>query len=206
MPIRFRKIDDASSGDHHFIDSDDNCHYMWEFTAGGGYSAGDNQLITNLKKKPSSSGEAELRYKARAIAKCASRFAEALPENYLKIVTFVPIPPSKNTSHPDYDDRIEQICRGLGAGVDVRNLVTQNVSMIASHERGTNPRPTQAELLESYSINEGLVTPAPRLITIVDDVLTAGTHYKAMKTILSERFPDTPISALFVARTIHQTT
>ena len=39
-------------------------------------------------------------------------------------------------------------------------------------------------------------------IMIVDDVLTAGTHYRAMQTVLSQRFPGVPINAIFMARRV----
>jgi len=41
-------------------------------------------------------------------------------------------------------------------------------------------------------------------IGILDDVLTAGTHFRAMQTVLSDRFPGVPIIGLFVARRVFQ--
>jgi adenine/guanine phosphoribosyltransferase-like PRPP-binding protein len=79
-------------------------------------------------------------------------------------------------------------------------LVVQTTSTDAAHE--SNDRPSVEELLEIYEIAEDLTQPAPRRIAIVDDVLTAGTHYRAMHTILSQRFPGIPIVGMFVARRI----
>ncbi|MDO8885773.1 hypothetical protein, partial [Candidatus Oleimmundimicrobium sp.] len=57
-------------------------------------------------------------------------------------------------------------------------------------------------LLNLYMIDEGIAHPAPQAIGIVDDVLTAGTHYRAMYTVLANRFPGVPIIGLFVARRV----
>ena len=39
------------------------------------------------------------------------------------------------------------------------------------------------------------------LMTFFDDVLTAGSHFKAMKNLLLQHIPDACILGLFVART-----
>ena len=63
-------------------------------------------------------------------------------------------------------------------------------------------RVTVDELLALYTIDEDMTDPPPQAIGIVDDVLTAGTHYRAMHLLLSQRFPDVPIIGLFVARRV----
>ncbi len=97
---------------------------------------------------------------------------------------------------------MERICRGMKAGVDVRNLVQQSVSVIPTHERAAGQRYTPAELLAMWSIDEGLADPEPTRIAIVDDMLTAGSHYRAMHTVLSQRFPQAQLVGLFIARRI----
>lgn len=84
---------------------------------------------------------------------------------------------------------------------DVRRLVRQSTSTAASHE-SSGDRVTVGELLELYSIDETLTAPPPKQIGIVDDMLTAGVHYRAMHEMLSGRFPGVPISGLFIARRI----
>jgi hypothetical protein len=39
-------------------------------------------------------------------------------------------------------------------------------------------------------------------MAILDDVLTAGTHFRAMSIVLSQRFPGVPIVGLFIARRV----
>lgn len=199
--IHFRWIDDASRPDHTFLETDDKCLYLYEFTKGGGY-AGDNQLIANLKKKPATANDYELEYKQAAIAQAAHALLGALNPEFLNSATFVPVPPSKAATDPTHDDRMTRVCRGLGHSVDVRELVTQAVSMEASHERGVKPRIQVPDLLAVYNINEALALPLPHTFAIVDDVLTTGTHFKAMKAVLLERFPNARIFGLFVARRV----
>lgn len=42
----------------------------------------------------------------------------------------------------------------------------------------------------------------PSTVWIMDDVLTAGTHYRAMHIALSQRFPGVPIYGVFLARRV----
>jgi hypothetical protein len=42
----------------------------------------------------------------------------------------------------------------------------------------------------------------PRAIGVVDDVLTAATHFRAMKDVLATRFPGIPITGIFIARRV----
>jgi hypothetical protein len=60
--------------------------------------------------------------------------AQTLNPAWLNTATFVPIPGSKMHGDPNFDDRLERKCRALGAQVDVRILVRQMASTVASHE------------------------------------------------------------------------
>lgn len=202
--IRLSLIDESNRDDHARLTTDDTCYYLFEYTSHRGYTfSSTNQLISNLKKKPSTSGQLGYHYKAGAIAKCARQFGAALNPDWLADATLVPVPGSKVRGHPDYDDRIERVCLAIRQPpVDVRLLVFQTQTTVASHEVDDGERVTVDELLEVYSIDESLTMPTPRAIVIVDDVLTAGTHYRAMHVTLSERFPNVPIVGLFIARRV----
>ena len=153
---KLRKIDEVARSIHYHIREEDHCYYIVERTSKVGYSFSKaNQLIVNLKKRPNSS-PAELNYKARAISSCAKKLGEILKDKIKETATFVPVPPSKAVDHLEYDDRIEQVCRGIAPGLDVRNLVVQGTSMRANHERGEDDRITLQELLDHYSIDEKL--------------------------------------------------
>ena len=86
--------------------------------------------------------------------------------------------------------------------IDVRPLVVQAASTTAAHEAGDGERITVAELLAVYRIDEAQCHPAPTTIWIMDDVLTAGTHYRAMHHVLAARFPGVPIYGVFLARRV----
>jgi predicted amidophosphoribosyltransferase len=202
--IRLREVDEIAREDHSFITPEDKCLYLYEFTKGGGF-AGDNQLIANLKKKPATSNHYELQYKRAAIRNTANTLINALNPIFISSATFVPVPPSKATNDPAYDNRMTQVCRSLGAEVDVRELVTQSISMEASHERGAKPRIQVADLLSIYSIDESIAADAPQTVAVVDDVLTTGTHFKAMQQVLSGRFPKARIFGIFIARRVFAT-
>jgi len=199
--IRFRKIDDQNRGYHHNLTADDDCYFLLEYTSGKNYSfSGTNSLISNLKKPPSLFRSAQYRYKLEAIEASGVALGQAIRQDWLAAGTLVPVPPSKARGDPEYDDRILQICRRIPGAVDVRELVVQTRSLPADHEGG--PRHHIEDLLEAYRIDESKAAPAPSSIAVVDDVLTNGTHFRAMKTILQSRFPRMPIFGFFIARRV----
>ncbi len=204
--VRFRTIDESNISDHIRLEDGDKCLFLLEYTSGAGFSFGkNNSLISNLKKKPSRKiNPAEYKYKEKAITVCSEMLSRGLNHDWLGIATMVPVPPSKSKDDTEYDDRIIRICREIPVGfeVDVRELVLQRESIRASHECRSGDRPSVDEILGKYIINESLSTPLPRYIGIVDDVLTTGSHFKAMKKILSSRFPGVPIVGIFIARRV----
>lgn len=201
----FTKVDELILGDHSALTAEDNCIFLREYKAGEGYEGETNSLILNLKKKPSERlTKGGWHYKGRAIHQFSQELASSLNPKWLDHATLVPIPGSKSSGHPDYDDRMEQICNGIRDGLDVRCLVKQICSMDASHAAGDGNRASVEDLIANYQIDETLTNPAPVSIGIFDDVLTVGRHYRAMHMVLSDRFPGVPITGIFVARTIHQ--
>lgn len=201
MTVRFRKIDDQNRGHHSYLTADDECLFLLEYTSGQDYSfSATNSLISNLKKKPSLAGTGQYRYKLEAIDACGVALGEAITPKWLAAGALVPVPPSKARGDPEHDDRIFRICRAIPGAVDVRELVVQTRSLPAAHE--SDQRPGIDDLLEVYRIDESKAAPAPSSIAVIDDVLTNGTHFRAMKTILQQRFPGVPIFGVFIARRV----
>lgn len=205
--VLYREIDESNRGDHTRLTAEDKCIFLYEFTAfehtnGLGFRFSDtNQLIHNLKKKPSERAtKGGWKYKASAIQQCANAMRQAINPDWLASGTLVPIPSSKAVDHPDYDDRLTQIARLLSTPPpDVREIVKHSSSHDAAHESAN--RPTVEDLLAIYEIDEAVAGSKPvSSIAIFDDVLTAGTHYRAMHTKLGERFPGVPIFGIFIAR------
>lgn len=198
--LRLTAIDDGNRELHPRLTVDDKCVFLFEYTSGKRWDfSSTNGLISTLKRKPGQKGQY---YKNQAIARCGEMFRQTLSADWLQQGTLVPVPPSKALGHPEYDNRMERICRSIGLNLDVRLLVRQRISTTAAHELGQAPRPSVEDLIVNYEIDETLVVPTPKAIAIFDDVLTAGTHFKAMQTVLSTRFPGIPIFGIFIARRV----
>jgi hypothetical protein len=65
---RFLKIDDQNRGDHSHLTAADECYFLYEYTSRRNYSfSSTNQLISNLKKKPSQASANEFHMCAAAL-------------------------------------------------------------------------------------------------------------------------------------------
>lgn len=96
-----------------------------------------------------------------------------------------------------------RVLKLLGDGVDVRELVSQLEGMHDAHTAEHRPRPN--DLYQNYVIDGELMEPVPVQIAVVDDVLTTGAHFKAMKQVLQETFPGIEVMGLFLARRVPDT-
>lgn len=196
------EIDESIRQHHYYLEEDDKCYFYGEYTARKGFKFSDtNQLILNLKKTVDKHGTSEWRHKEKAIVQAATILGNTIKSDI--DITLVPVPPSKNKGDPLYDDRIVRL---LHAAVknwgkkDIRELVLQRESLEASHCANTRPQPD--ELVLNYLIDKLYVSPFPKNIVIVDDVLTTGCHFKAMQKILLKQFPNVPIFGIFIARRV----
>lgn len=203
---KFQLIDGLLLNDHYHLSPDDECYFYLEYTSGQNYKFSQaNQLIINLKKKPSTKGTYQWPHKIKAMAACSRALLNGFNHDWLKDAVLVPVPPSKAKSDPEYDDRMKVICEQIDVPfeIDVRELVTHDSSHEAVHEGGNRLSPD--ELVDIFEIDENLATPEPTKIVIVDDVLTAGSHYRAMHRVLSKRFPNARIFGFFIARRVFAT-
>lgn len=201
FPNNLTKIDALTLIDHSFLSQDDDCYYLGEYTARKGYAYSDtNNLISNLKKPIEKRALPEWHYKERAILVAASSMRAAVPPDWLSGATFVPIPPSKVKTDPNYDDRMTRILQAINleSPVDSRELIIRVQNSDPAHESSRPREPNQ--IRSSYTIDDELCHPSPTKIIICDDVLTTGASFKAAKAILSEAFPDVDIRGVFIAR------
>jgi len=197
MSIPLRQVDDASRDDHYYLEEDDPVYYLREYTSHKGWSYGEtNQLISNLKKSMDRAGSSDWVYKARAILRCAKELSAVAQAD----ATWVPIPPSKAPSDPLYDDRLSQVLRKAFPQGDVRELVIQPVSIDASHTTGQS-KPIPSQLAAGYSIDASLGPPKPAVV-VFDDILTTGSHFKAMQLKLAQAFPSVEVYGLVIARRV----
>src|SRR5665213_169009 len=74
LPVRLSRIDDLTRSDHTFIETDDQCLYLGEYTARKGYQFSEtNNLIFNLKKPMDRRGQPGWHYKRRGLKRRAAR-------------------------------------------------------------------------------------------------------------------------------------
>lgn len=196
---QIRKIGDLERQDHWYLTPDHDCYFFGEYTARAGYShSSTNQIITNIKKKPSLQGTAQWQYKVRDMQRVAAAIRGAINPQSFGIVTLVPIPPSKLRSDPDHDPRMAGIARMVSPQADVRELIEPIVARQPQHESEQRLQPE--ELMVTLQINEALCAQAPQNIILIDDVITTGCSFVACRTLLQQRFPGIEVWGIFAAR------
>jgi hypothetical protein len=205
IPSNLSKIDETTVGRHFLLHPTDICYYIWEYTRRGGFSASPtNNLISNLKKKPSKilANPREGPWKERAIEYAGQALSQRIRRSWVETIgTIVPVPPSKIPGHADYDDRLNRLLQGAfgSMGADVRPLLVQTSGTTADHE--TSERQRFEELLDITRVDESSVGAGIRSnIMVFDDVLNSGKHFKVAQHLLSARFPGVPIIGVFLAR------
>lgn len=201
--FKLSKIDQVTieQKKHAYLEPTDKCYYLCEYIPRGSYQEyPSNHYIMNFKINPMFSNR--LQHKQRAIDFFAENLVGVLPKDWLKQNTYVPIPPSIKKGDPEYDNRMSHLLLVMQSLIserlDIRDLVIQNQSM-QSKQKGLNP--VERGLL--YELDKALLVPKPNRLIIVDDVLTTGSHFKAVQKILSDAFPDVDIIGIFLARSKH---
>lgn len=198
---QIRQIGELERRDHWYLTADHRCFFFGEYTARAGFGhSSTNQIITNIKKKPSVRGTPQWDYKRKDMLRVAAAIRGAINATHLDIVTLVPIPPSKLPDHADYDPRMAEIARFVGPKVDVRDLIVPTASREPAHESENRIRPD--ELRATLTLREDLCARPPTEILLIDDVITTGCSFVACSALLAERFPGVPISGIFAARRV----
>ena len=207
IPRRLLQIDETTVGEHFSLAASDCCYYVWEYTAGQRYDfSPTNQLISNLKIKPTQIGASPRRdrHKQQAISHSAAALRSLVQRTWAEQHgTFIPMPASKVPGHRDHDDRIHRLLQAAFAGfdADIRPMLEQAANTPADHE--SDERLSYAALRELTRINEPYAMTPPRPnIAVVDDVLNSGKHFKVAQELLSQRFPGIPVIGIFLARCI----
>lgn len=205
-----RQIDESNISDCYYLDSNDICHYWGTYTAGKGHSfSRTNQLISNIKKPMDRKSLPEWRYKVSDMKVCAELVRSSLDsikEYEGMYILVVPIPPSKAKTDPMYDDRMSKIAHLATRTTITKNiyfdeLVIQEESTESFHTQ-SRKRPTPEELRERYSFTKEIPNKVTHII-LVDDVLTTGSHFKAIKLMIKAERPDIKVIGLFIAKTKH---
>jgi hypothetical protein len=209
-PLLLKKADELIKNNHPFLHGDDEIYFLGEYTVGAlSEHSKTNRLIFNFKKPLERKSFPDWNYKEQAIQEAAALFrtsifnTEGISERAHR-ATLVPIPPSMSKNSPEYDDRILKMLHLFMPEGDIRELILQKDSRPALHSSKSSYRNPQ-DLASNYFLNSIVRHPQPKEIWLFDDVLTKGTHFRALHEFLSKEFPQIPIVGFFIARTILKT-
>lgn len=204
---KLRTVGDIERPDHYYLNPGDECAFFGEYTARKGWRhSTTNGIITNLKKSVEKRGTAEWQYKERAIAQVAALIRANLAADVLPNITIVPAPPSRAPTDPLYDDRVERIARCIGAGIDVRCLLSTAQSRDAAHLSDDRPGPDALEQGLLWNQQEANRRAVGNIIIVLDDVLVTGATFVACSRVLKRAYPAVSVYGLFVARRVPERT
>ena len=189
----------------HWLENGDQCYHYGDYTAEGGWEAGDtNRWIKNLKKKPTAK-QGELYYKNQAYTYWANLIRPLLPADKLTGVTFVPMPGSKPVGHPEYDPRMLRVLENYAQGdprLDIRPVLRQTVERPGQHEGGGRLSP--GEIAADLEIEQAQLAKGPlrAMVFLMDDVVTMGASFKAAQSKLLGIPNVRQVRGIFLARTV----
>ncbi len=173
---KLRTIGDLERPDHSYLTPSDECFFFGEYTARAGYAhSRTNSIIANLKKKFTLRTTSQWHHKERTIRECAAAIAANLKPEYLPQIVFVPIPPSKCPSNPEYDDRVTRIARAISPNADVREVIFSVADREARHTIQDHRDPNA--LRSILRIREELAGKPRPFVIVLDDVVTTGCSF-----------------------------
>ncbi len=101
----------------------------------------------------------------------------------------------------------ESVYLSLPAAVSADGIslsLRQRHSTSAYHQSG-RIRDYKA-IRRNFRMDESLVVPPLSPVALFDDMITTGSHFKAAKELIGDRFPTVPVYGVFIARRIPGTT
>jgi hypothetical protein len=207
MPLMLTPLDAPTRVEHAFLVASDRCSYLAPYIPARGHHVGGcNQLIRNFKCEPSIArcNPQRRRHKQHAITTLAKWLRAAVTREQAELCTWVPIPPSKWRGDPDYDDRLTRTLNLAfqAYDVDVRCLLYQVENTVPDHAGPT--RLSAEALYENLRLDAVALSAQPirPRITLFDDVLTTGKHYRCCERRLGQALPGTPITGVFLTRRV----
>jgi predicted amidophosphoribosyltransferase len=205
--LRWREADESIVLAHCPDELKPDLLYARIYTVGRDFRFSEtNNQIFNLKMSPNVSPQ-RLRYKQRACRQMAGEVIALLQEHLPleQLLTLVPMPPSKARSHPEYDDRLEQVAQMIAArfdNVDWLPLLYTTESIESYHLRAGSRDPGQLYELMQVDVAQGRHFQAGSTIALLDDVLTSGAHFTAARRRLLEAFPEAEVIGIFWAKAV----
>lgn len=167
---------------------------MYEYYSGKGFEYENNQVVFNFKKPPNSKGQC---YKDKAIRHFADLLTNTRwpPDSAITAAAT-----SKPSSSKDYDDRLDRVLRlfSQSASIPVLKCFDALHSTVPAHQSTCFRTPDIAALniqLLKFSLPENTKT-----LFILDDVITTGSSFIAMKNMVKEKFPTLNVCGIFLAK------
>ena len=113
----------------------------------------------------------------------------------------VPIPPSKKPDHPEYDDRLLQICQKTAGSVPFVDLLECTQNRPPAHQSDDRPGPDA--LYDNIACKPAEIPNiAGKHIFLLDDVLCTGASFIAAKRRILDHYPAATVQGVFVARRV----
>ena len=209
------------------LKAEDRCFYAREYQAGKNWKAGEtNQLISNFKKPRSlktieSQGQTvqvvspEWSYREKAVQQFQKEwfcfFEDYIQQTSDREIAITSIPSSKAKTHPEYDNRFEDLFEAIAKTFSKRYPdVILNIewpvkiknTMPAFHISSANRLPPR-KIKANYQW-KGFKQQSPKNLFIIDDVITTGAHFRAMSDFLRENKYKGNIWGIFWAKAIRK--
>jgi predicted amidophosphoribosyltransferase len=164
------------------------------------YGGESENFISNFKKKPSKRvNPYEWRHKGIAIHQFMMELKALLPDDD---VIIIPVPCSKERTHPEYDPRMQDTLNLLKVErphiIIVEPIIrAQSLeSLHFGHERNIQ------EIYDSFEWIDGLISEDTKHVFLLDDVLTTGATFEACRKLINENLPRVKVGGIFWAKTI----
>jgi predicted amidophosphoribosyltransferase len=197
IPERLLKVDALTRREHFHLTDDDDCHFLWEWDGAPYAESATTDFIGNFQKDPRFRHTSSWRYKEEAIRHAALAVAKTVLSEW-KTSIFVPVPPSRIKDDPRHDSRLLDTLRLAHPAIaEAHELVVQLVNTESKQKHITPTNRARNWRLDIESFNH-----FPRHFVVFDDLLTGGSHFSAMKIVLSREFSGVPVSGLFLARRV----
>lgn len=207
LEFKLQKIDDLLRQQHSYLESSDLCFFLGESAGGLKFEAGTmHQLMFNFKKPIEKKGQKDWSYKEKAVKEIADLILNLRNWEKWSQYTWIPMPSSKISSDPSYDDRLLQVLSRLKnqcPALDVRNILSSKRNREPAHS------PSHKKELRTIEFHQGnieIITSnkarmdQPKVIIIFDDLITSGAQFKAAQSLLGNLYPQTIIVGFFIAR------
>lgn len=185
------RIFDRTQGGSLYLEDDDICLYYMDKTNGRPSDSEPNQRIYNLKIDPSKMTKAQrdAGWKQEAITQCADDMAGYLrrwktvdPANTI----LVPVPPSKPVGAKGYDNRMILVCKAIydQTGIRYIDCLRTRANHGAMHNGGLARDIDR--LRQNIDFYPQMIPEGIQYVILIDDQLTKGTHFKAIKPFFDE--------------------